>query len=118
MDSMVRWLLLLMDTVVTDFSLWKGARGFACFVIPNDTRDGDADNGVWDGDEHSIPIYGFYKLDSNGTIVPGMLYSGKGLSPGLFKGVLYEQKNVDMMNLFLTEAMPLLENARANNVYV
>lgn len=45
-----------------------------------------------------------------------MLTSGQGKNPSHFQEVLKEQKNVDMGNLFLVEAIPLWENAKRNNV--
>lgn len=86
------------------------------FAITNDIHDRDENSGVWDGNKHILPIYGLYEWDTNGNVVPKMLYTGGGENPGHYHGVLYEQKNVDMMNIFLTEAIPLLDNARKNNV--
>lgn len=90
----------------------------ADYVIENDARDNDAENGFWESNRHTISIYAQYQFDANGNVVPGMLNSAPGRKPAHYHGVLYEPKNVDMANLFLTEALPLLKNAKANNVSI
>lgn len=83
------------------------------FTVMNDTRDADADFGVWQGQNHMIPIYMLYSFNADGTVEPGMLTSGAGASPSHYQGYLKEQKNVDLANLLLTEALTLLEKANA-----
>ena len=86
------------------------------FTITNDTRDGDADFGVWSGQNHMIPIYMLYTFNGDGTVKPGMLTSGAGANPSHYQGYLKEQKNVDLANLLLTEALTLLDKANAAGI--
>lgn len=76
------------------------------FRIPNAVKDSDAPYGKWAGNMHIFPIYCSYIFDSAGNIVPGMLTSGKGENPSHYQGPLYEQRSVDLANLFLMEAIP------------
>ena len=73
-------------------------------TFANDARDNDADAGYWQGGTHYMTIYAVYKFDDNGNLVPGMLTTGRGEKPSHYQEVLYEVKNVDFANLFLTEA--------------
>lgn len=80
-------------------------------AIPNDTHDQDASAGDWQENVHIIPVYASYKLLGSGNIEPGRLTTGKGLQPSHFQQYLYEQKNVDMVNLILTEMPSLRRDA-------
>lgn len=86
------------------------------FIIPNDDHDKDRDLGIWKEKNHAIPIYGEYTLNDAGNVVPGKLTSKKGINGNNYTEWLHEQKNVDMMNLFLTELTSLLNNAKENGV--
>ena len=86
------------------------------FTITNDTREGDAAFGVWSGQNHMIPIYMLYTFNGDGTVKPGMLTSGAGANPSHYQGYLKEQKNVDLANLLLTEALTLLDKANAAGI--
>ena len=88
----------------------------ANFVVLDDTHGADDSLGIWEGAKHRFSIFAAYKFDADGKVVPGMLTSGQGKNPSHFQEVLKEQKNVDMGNLFLVEAIPLWENAKKNNV--
>ena len=63
-------------------------------TIFNDKRDRDEKDGVWNGDNHMIPIYALYKFDQNGNVVPGMLITGWGAKPSHYQGYLNEPKNM------------------------
>lgn len=86
------------------------------FAISNDVQDQDVEAGNWSGATHQIPIYCDYKVTNSGVIEPGKLTTGKGLRPSHYQDYLYEQKNVDMANLFLMELLPLKENMKQNQV--
>lgn len=86
------------------------------FDILNDTRDKDAKAGAWKGSTHTIPINGQYGWDASGNVIPKMLYTGVGEYPQQYDSVLYEQKNVDLMNLFLREAVPLWKDADKHKI--
>ena len=88
------------------------------FTILNDVRDNDSDFGTWYGPNHFFPIYMQYSFNADGTVKPGMLTSGNGPNPSHFQGYLKEQKNVDMANLLLTEALTFLEKAQAAGVSI
>lgn len=87
-------------------------------TIFHDKHDRDEKNGVWNGENHMIPIYALYKFDQNGNVVPGMLHTAWGAKPSHYQGYLNEQKNVDIANLFLTEMKALRENGTANKISV
>ena len=76
-------------------------------IFAGDARDNDHDAGYWQGDTHYMTIYALYKFDGNGNLVPGMLTTGRGEKPSHYQEVLYEVKNVDFANLFLTEAISI-----------
>lgn len=88
--------------------------------IPHDIEDQDRNAGTWSGDRHDIPIWVEYEFDLNHNVIPGKIKTinkNTSLSEnGNFTEWLYEQKNVDMINLFLTELEPLVNNAREHNV--
>lgn len=86
------------------------------FDILNDTRDKDAKAGAWKGSTHTIPINGQYGWDASGNVIPKMLYTCVGEYPQQYDSVLYEQKNVDLMNLFLREAVPLWKDADKHKI--
>lgn len=71
--------------------------------IYNDKRDSDAENGTWDGNNHILPVSVEYNYE-NGKHVPYMIKSGSGASPASYDNYLYEQKNVDAVNMIIEEA--------------
>lgn len=87
-------------------------------TIEDDTHDQDASAGYWSGSDHTIPVYALYELDADKNIVPGMIYTGAGRRPSHYHKYLYEQKNVDMANLVLTESEELHKNAVAHNIRI
>ncbi len=87
-------------------------------TIFNDKRDRDEKDGVWNGDNHMVPIYALYKFDQNGNVVPGMLTTGWGAKLSHYQGYLNEPKNVAIANLFLLEMKALQENAKVNQVSI
>lgn len=72
----------------------------ASFQIYNDSHDNDEANGSWHGNVHILPVQMEYQVQ-NSKVVPGMLKSGSSAEPSVYDNYLYEQKNVDMVNLFL-----------------
>lgn len=93
----------------------NGSRMIVEFLIKNDSHGADDDFGDWDGNTHRLPIYGLYKMNKR-VVEPGMLTSGKGRRPSHFQAALQEKKNVDIMNMFLEQIYPLLNEARSNNI--
>lgn len=86
-------------------------------TVYNDTKGKDRENGIWNGNDHLIPVYAAYKIEEN-NVVPGMLSTGWGAKPSHYQGYFYEQKNVNLANLFLTEMKALRSNCLSNNVIV
>ena len=97
---------------ITDFSvLTRKQAGHEVFetrfYVANDARDNDRDAGYWDGATHVFNVYGLFDRDGAGNVVPGNLYTASGRKPSHYHSVLHEQKNVDLMNLVMTEAKSL-----------
>ena len=94
---------------LAEFQRQKNAKSTAPMIMdctfPNDAKDGDVHAGYWKGNTHYMTIYAVYKFDQNGNIIPGMLTTAKGEHPSHYQEYLYESRNVDFANLFLTEAM-------------
>ncbi len=86
-------------------------------TVYNDTRGEDHKNGVWKGDNHLISVYALYEVEEN-NVIPGMLTTGVGAKPSHYQEYFYEQKNVNLINLFLTEMKALNLNCVANNVII
>jgi len=85
--------------------------------IYNDSKGADKDSGVWYAARtHRIPVYALYTFNADGSVVPGMLYTGRGEKPSHYHDYLNEQKNVDLANLFLTEMQALRKNMKENNI--
>lgn len=72
-------------------------------LILSDTRGADANSGIWDGGNHLLPILVEYTYE-NGKHIPGMIKTGSGASPASYDNYLYEQKNVDAVNMIIEEA--------------
>ena len=85
-------------------------------TIQNDIHDNDKNAGAWEGNNHNIPIFANYKFDGSGNVVPGMLTTGKGAKPSHYQEYFYEPRNVDTINLFLTEIIALQKNIADNKV--
>lgn len=76
-------------------------------MIFNDTRGKDQNAGVWEENHHILPVYALFEV-KNGQVVPGMLSTGeKTLAPKHYHSYLHEDKNVNTINLFLTEMKSL-----------
>lgn len=76
-------------------------------TIFNDVHDRDEKSGAWDGNKHILPVYAQYKFDHSGNVVPGMLSTGGGVKPSHYHSYFYEARNVDTINLFMTEMISL-----------
>ena len=72
-------------------------------VIFGDTHDSDAASGAWKENNHILPILVEYNYE-NGQHVPYMIKTGAGLPPASYDNYLYEQKNVDAVNMIIEEA--------------
>lgn len=77
------------------------------FGASNPDLGKDRDKGKWEHFNHHMDILANYEYDGSGKLVYGMQYSGHGLHHASYDIPLYEQKHVDMMNLFLAEAYEL-----------
>ena len=86
------------------------------FHVQNDTHDQDTEAGAWENSMHIIPIFIDFKVNPDGTIAPGMLTTGKGARPRHLQAYLYEQKNVDLGNLFITESPTFINDAMHNGI--
>lgn len=85
-------------------------------TIFDDVHDADDKSGVWNGNNHLLPVYAFYKLDADDNVIPGMLNTGNGAKPSHFHSYFNEQRNVDTINLFLTDIKNLQENVNENQI--
>lgn len=86
-------------------------------TILNDSADRDSSSGAWEsGYNHNLPVYADYKFDGAGNLIPGMLTTGAGAKPSHYQAYFNEQRNVDTINLFLTEMMALQKNIADNKV--
>ena len=81
-------------------------------MVLNDVKDNDVKSGVWEGSNHIIPVYAQYKIDAANNVTPGMLTTGEGRKPSHYQEYFYETRNVDTINLFLTEMNKLNKFAK------
>lgn len=81
-------------------------------MVLNDVKDNDVKSGVWEGANHIIPVYAQYKIDAANNVTPGMLTTGGGRKPSHYQEYFYETRNVDTINLFLTEMNKLNKIAK------
>ena len=86
--------------------------------VYQDEQDKDVKLGQWFGKKHIIPIHALFNLDQYGNVLPGMLNSGWGPNPIHYHSYLQEQKNVDMVNIFLTEMKTLHKYVDDNKVSI
>jgi hypothetical protein len=85
--------------------------------IPDDDKiSGDRDIGIWNGTKHTIPVYSLFKVDDNDKIIPGMLTSGRGLTPSHYQVPLNEQRNVNLANVLLNHMDSLKKDIKARNI--
>ena len=71
----------------------------------NEKPGHDQNAGYWNGTTHYMSVFANYSFEKNGELKPGMLTTGRGQNPSHFQEVLYERRNVDFINLFLTESL-------------
>ena len=86
--------------------------------IKNDQANNDRKLGYWHDGIHTFPVYSLYKVDADGNIVPGMLYSAQGKNPSHYHGYLHEQQNVNIVNLALTSADSLKRDMDSRNITI
>lgn len=85
-------------------------------TILNDVTDRDSSSGAWESGNHNLPVYADYKFDAAGNLIPGMLTTGAGAKPSHYQAYFNEQRNVDTINLFLTEMMALQKDIADNKI--
>lgn len=93
------------------FDMENNAQGIVevNIMILNDTKDADKDSGIWKGAHHLFPIHAQYKSKNDGQIEPGMIKTSYRNSMK-YDQYLQEAKNVDMVNLLLTETPVMMRN--------
>ncbi len=93
------------------FDMENNAQGIVevNIMILNDTKDADKDSGIWQGAHHLFPIHAQYKSKNDGQIEPGMIKTSYRNSMK-YDQYLQEAKNVDMVNLLLTETPVMMRN--------
>ncbi len=79
------------------------------FLIINDKQNQDKDLGAWQASNHFIPLYVPVTFDANGNAKAGRICSGAGVSPSHYHDFVKEDKNKDLVNLFLKETFPYLD---------
>lgn len=96
-------------------NITKFGSNTAYFVIciRNDKKNKDYDAGSWRNDDHFIPIQVKYNWKANGKLELGMIKTCYKQNP-TFNQYLQEQKNVDLVNLVITEMPALREDYRRN----
>ncbi len=82
------------------------------FLIINDKQDQDKGLGAWQAANHFIPLYVPISFDANGNAKAGRIFSGTGVTPSHFHDTLKEEKNKDLVNLFLKETFPYLDKVQ------
>lgn len=82
----------------------------ALIEVWKDSHDKDVESGSWNGSSHKIPLHISFLID-NGRAVDNGIMTGSGAQPYSYDSYLYEQKNVDLVHLFLTDIVPLYEDA-------
>ncbi|SEA18507.1 hypothetical protein [Selenomonas ruminantium] len=107
MDNINQQLIgVVPEGIIEQISSYRGSAKktikFGLYIF-NDKRDNDAENGTWDGNNHILPVSVEYNYE-NGKHVPYMIKSGSGASPASYDNYLYEQKNVDAVNMIIEEA--------------
>ena len=102
--------LLNTSEVIGDYKLYRknnlNRPLYLKLGIGKDERDKDANLGIWDKehkDFHIIPVYVLYDFNPDGTMNDKGIYSGSGENPSHYHSYLYEQKNVDIVNIFLKQ---------------
>ncbi len=82
--------------------------------IDNDDETNDMQAGSTWNNTHIIPVYAEYTVDAKHKVKPGMIMTRSG-EYGQYDKYLYSQANVDLINLFLTQAGECIENSISNN---
>ena len=86
-------------------------------LVYNDTHDKDVKAGEWNAQTHIIPIKAVYAYDANGNIIDHGIYTQNNtLAAPDYSEYLYETKNVETVNILLTEMQALYDTAAKNNV--
>lgn len=83
-------------------------------IVYNDANNLDKESGIWYGKDHLLPIYALLDIDKN--IITRGLYTADGENPSRYHDTLKEAENVNMVELFITEAYVLEKKCLDNNV--
>lgn len=84
-------------------------------AIPNATHDQDEKAGFWEGNTHHIPFYIVWNYGNNQPVDDG-LFTGTGQNIYRYETYLYEPKNVTLAHIFLSDAIPLLNDAKQQGI--
>lgn len=84
-------------------------------AIPNATHDQDEKAGFWEGNTHHIPFYIVWNYENNQPVDDG-LFTGTGQNIYRYETYLYEPKNVTLAHIFLSDAIPLLNDAKQQGI--
>lgn len=101
------------QNTINSIRKFKNGTAYFSMYIENDKKDEDFNLGTWNNGYHVIPIQVKYTCKANGELEPGMIKSCYKQNPN-FNQYLQEQKNVDLVNLVITEMPALREDYRRN----
>ena len=85
------------------------------FNILNDTPDKDKEAGAWNGSNHFLPLYVLWEYKGK-DIVARSVSTDKGGNPTRYHTQIHEQKNVELANIFLKQALHLMREAEKRGV--
>ena len=81
------------------------------FLIFNDKHGKDEQMGEWRGSNHFLPVFVRLEFDGAGNVKSrGVMSSGLGAATSHYQGDLQEQKNIDLVNIFLKDLITFIEN--------
>ena len=103
-----RGAIVINSNLLSDEKMSVSGELYFDILIKNDIKDDDVKLGRWNKRDHIIPIKVEYRVLADNTIEPGMIKSYYS-NDKKYDRYLQEQKNVDLVNLILTE-LPDLKN--------
>lgn len=103
-----RGAIVINSNLLSDEKMSVSGELYFDILIKNDIEDDDVKLGRWNKRDHIIPIKVEYRVLADNTIEPGMIKSYYS-NDKKYDRYLQEQKNVDLVNLILTE-LPDLKN--------